>query len=104
MYLQSFDLSYERSCETLYIGSNKHEPFGLFERELQAIKKIKYIQVQKEETQTKLLIALYLTRSDLGAEGLFERDLPPSVALAGVTAQGPVRTILSVLDPTSFLP
>ena len=75
----------------------------MFEGELQAIMKIKYIYVQKEETQTKL-IALYLTRSDLGAEGLFERDLPPSVALAGVTAQGPVRTILSVLDPSSFPP
>ena len=35
---------------------------------------------------------------------MFERDLPLSVALAGVTAQGPVRTILSVLDPTSFPP
>ena len=57
----------------------------------------------KEETQTKL-IALYLTRSDLGAEGLFERDLPLSVALTGVTAQGPVRTILSVLDLSSFPP
>ena len=29
----------------------------------------------------------------LGMDGLFERDLPVSVALAGVTAQGPVQPI-----------
>ena len=39
-------------------------------------------------------LSLYWARqSNLGTDGLFERDLPASVALTGVTAQGPVQPI-----------